>query len=634
VDTTACCAYIEAAPGHHRETRLSTAVAQQGSAATLPTVWTVLARPLTQVVIGVAGLLGAAGAFALVATSDHLVDPVAYGLQISLLVAGTVAAALLWIVRRPGNRIALLLLVLALAGLLISLQGASQPLLHSIGVADDVAMFMLAYVVVFAFPYGRVSGVPERLILAGFAGYFLVGFVPYLFFSPIVSGGAPLAGCNAQCPTNALMIDDRPRIAASFGSDLAWVVIALASATILCLVYRLVTASRPRRRALLPVYVPALMLTVPLLAFHGFAAGILHLEGSTLERIGWSVTFGRTLLPYGFLLAIVQTSFFAGSALKRIMGRVGTDASAAQLRSIVAESLDDPSLELAFRVDRSVGFLDSRGEPVPASRLEDRRTASPVGRQGETVAVILHDPALSTDPELVRAAGQAVLLALEAGRLETELRSTTDELVASRARLLAVGDAERRKLERDLHDGAQQHLIALRMKVGLARELAEKDPEVAARLADVGNELEVVLHELRNLAGGVYPPTLRELGLGAALTAVAQRSVPPATVEVDGIGRYPAEIEAAVYFACVEALQNAGKHAGANARTDVRLWQSEGVLCFEIRDDGVGFDLASSREGVGLVNMADRVAALAGTLAVDSAPGGGTRVRGLIPLSA
>ena len=172
----------------------------------------------------------------------------------------------------------------------------------------------------------------------------------------------------------------------------------------------------------------------------------------------------------------------------------------------------------------------------------------------------MHDAALDTDPELVAAAGQALLLAIENGRLTDELQSTNTELRATRARILATGEAERRKIERDLHDGAQQHLVALSIRVGLARELA--DPEAAQRLDDVGKELEEILEELRDLAHGLYPSVLRDFGLREALASVVRRSALPAKLEAPAIGRYAEDVEAAVYFCCVESLQNAAKHAG------------------------------------------------------------------------
>jgi signal transduction histidine kinase len=610
---------------------MSTVAAEQASVSAAHIATTYFTRRSTLAAIAGASLLAAVGGGLLLATSDHLVDPVAYGIQVAVMVVGTVGAALHWLVRRPGNRLGIALLALAVATAAIALQGASNPLLHSTAVLVEPALFLLAYYVVFAFPDGRAGRV-EKLLLGALTLYFLVGFVPYMFFSPVVSGGAPLAGCNEACPTNALMIADRPTIATSFGSDLSYVVIAIASAILVCLLYRLVKATRPRRRALLPVYVPALMLTIPVLIFHGVVTQLLHVDANTISKAGWSVTIGRSLLPYGFLLAIVLSAFFAAGALKTIVGRIGDNASASQLRTILAHALDDPSLDLAFRVDKA-GFVDSSGTPVPPTRTAGS-SATPVVRDGEAVAVIIHDPALNTDPELVRAAGQALLLALERGRLQSELGSTSAELRASRARIVAAGDAERRRIERDLHDGAQQHLVALRIRIGLAAELAEKDPHVAERLTDVGAELEEILRELRSLAQGLYPPVLRQFGLREALASVSRRSAPPAKLETAAIGRYDEDIEAAVYFCCVEGLQNVGKHAGADAKAVIRLWQRGNDLWFEISDDGAGYDVESAANpGNGLTNMGDRLAALGGTLAVDSAPGHGTRVRGTLPVA-
>ncbi len=196
---------------------------------------------------------------------------------------------------------------------------------------------------------------------------------------------------------------------------------------------------------------------------------------------------------------------------------------------------------------------------------------------------------------------------------------------------MATGDAERRRIERDLHDGAQQHLAALSIRVGLAREFA--DPEAAQRLDDVGKELEEILEELRDLAHGLYPPVLREFGLREALASVVRRSAPPAKLEAPAIGRYSEDVEAAVYFCCVEALHNAAKHAGLGATAVIRLWERDGRLDFEIVDDGAGFDVESAwGSGNGFTNMTDRLASVGGTLSVDSAQGRGTTVRGSLPV--
>ena len=629
-------AYIRRAaggtPNRWREGELATVASEQAAVSTPSIGASIALRRSTFALIASCGALAAIGGGLLVATSDHLVDPVAYGSELAVMTFGAVAAALYWLVRRPGNHLGWLLLALAGASAAMTLQGASSPLLHSLGVLADPIVFVLAYYVVFAFPHGWLTGWWERALLVAMSGYFVVEFFPWFFFSPVVSGGAPLARCNAECPSNALMIADHPTVATSFGTNLSYAVIVIICATIACLLYRLATATRPRIRALVPVYVPALALSVPVLLFHGIVVDLVKLDSASVRDVGWFLTVGRTLLPYGFLIAIVQAAFFAAAALKRIVGQLAAGPTAPQLRTILAKALDDPSLEIAFKVDLAEGFVDSSGSAT-VPHTESGRTATPVERNGHVIAMILHDDALSTDPELVEVAEQAVLLALDNDRLASEVRLANAELRETRARMVSAGDAERRKIERDLHDGAQQHLVALRIKVGLASELA--DPEAAGRLADIGAELEEILEELRDLSHGLYPPTLRLYGLFRALANVARRSATPVRLEASpSIGRFREDIEAAVYFCCVESLQNVAKHAGAGARASVRLAECDGRLHFEIEDDGAGCDEAAWESGAGIANMTDRMAAVGGALAIEASPGDGATVRGVVPVVA
>jgi signal transduction histidine kinase len=238
--------------------------------------------------------------------------------------------------------------------------------------------------------------------------------------------------------------------------------------------------------------------------------------------------------------------------------------------------------------------------------------------------------------ELARQVG----LALHNVRLDSALQASLDEvrrkaeeLQASRARIVAAGNAERRRIERNLHDGAQQRLVALAVKLRLAHQLADVDVEQAkGMLEELRGELREAVEELRTLAHGIYPPLLMDQGLAAALGSAADRAALPTRMEADSTGRYPTEVEAAVYFCCLEALQNAAKHAGHQATATVRLWEESGALRFEVADDGAGFDPASKGQGAGFVNMSDRLGAIGGTLQVDSTPGVGTRVRGTVPL--
>lgn len=610
---------------------MSTIAANPAGSRRVPLLTAALASREARLVVGIGGAFAGVAAAVLVATSGHLVDPLAYGLEIGVVLSGTVFVALYWAVHRPGNRLAGLLLAYAACAAGLSLQGASAPLLHSIGVLFDAPIFLLGFYLVFAFPRGVVEGILERVLLAAVAWALLATFVPWFFFSPVVSGGAPLAACTADCPTNPLMIADRPGIADGFGTMEEYLAAIVAVAIVAGAVYRIATVTRPRGRALLPVYVPLLLLTVPFAIRHAAQAGLISLTPATSDRVGWAVTAGRVALSFGFLVAIWQAMLFAGLTLETILGRFGRRRDARELRDIVADALDDPALELAIEVGRGTGFfVDSDGDLIHVERAAEGRSITPIHRGGETVAYIVHDQELDTDPELVRAAGQSVLLALENGRLESELRSRTAELRTSRGRIVAASDAERRKLERDLHDGAQQRLMAIQIKLALVREQIEDD-ELAAELDEIGDDASAAVAELRSLAHGIYPTVLRERGLADGMRSYA-RVVPLSIDVVDGgVGRCAPEVEAAVYFCSIEAVQNAVKHAGPGARVMVRLARDNGSIRFSIEDDGSGFDTTAASDGAGLTNMRDRIGAAGGELEIVSSPASGTRIVGSVP---
>ena len=210
-----------------------------------------------------------------------------------------------------------------------------------------------------------------------------------------------------------------------------------------------------------------------------------------------------------------------------------------------------------------------------------------------------------------------------------------DELRASRERIVTAADAERRSIERDLHDGAQQHLVLLNLKLGLAQRQIAQDPASAEdAFGELRTELDRALAQLRDLAHGIYPTSLENDGLPGALRDAVERAAIPTTLEFDGTSRYPPELEAAIYFCCLEALQNASKHGGENATATVRLGEHDGALAFAVTDTGPGFDVTSATTSTGLQNMTDRIGALGGDLTITSSPGQGTRVTGTIPLAA
>ncbi len=235
-----------------------------------------------------------------------------------------------------------------------------------------------------------------------------------------------------------------------------------------------------------------------------------------------------------------------------------------------------------------------------------------------------------------RADPDSTLRALELdadARQKRELQALLDDLRAAQRRVAAAGDAERRRVERDLHDGAQQRLMAIRLELGLVRELLDDDPRAAGqRLDELHHELDATVEQLRELAHGLYPPLLASDGLYAALVSVARHSPMPVTVEGDGMARAPRSIESAAYFCCLEALQNATKHAGSGATVSIHVASCEHALRFRVSDDGAGFDPEAVRPGYGLINLRDRIDALGGQVEVVSAPGQGTTVQGRIPL--
>jgi signal transduction histidine kinase len=272
-------------------------------------------------------------------------------------------------------------------------------------------------------------------------------------------------------------------------------------------------------------------------------------------------------------------------------------------------------------------------EVTPSSMLE------PIRHQGELLGAlsVVKRPGESitaTEEKLVRdLVGQAGLVMRNVGLTE-DLLETIEQLRTSRQRLVAAQDEERRKLERNLHDGAQQQLVALSVKLRLLDQLVERDAAKAKEItAQLQGDTTEALEELRDLARGIYPPLLADQGLAAALGSQVRRSAVPVTIEAEGIGRYAREAEAAVYFSCLEALQNVAKYASAS-RATVRLMDGEGRLRFEVTDDGVGFDPSTSSYGTGLQGIADRLAALDGSMEIRSTPGAGTTLAGSLPVGA
>jgi len=354
-------------------------------------------------------------------------------------------------------------------------------------------------------------------------------------------------------------------------------------------------------------------------------AAIFQPARERLHRLANRLVYGQRASPYEVL----------ADFSKRIAGALSVDEVLPRMAEAAANGVGATRSRVRVYVP---GGRD-RGVAWPADALPGpfERTV-PVLHQGTPVGEIgvsksAREPITSAEDKLLTDLALQAGLAFENVRLDLELQSRLAELQASRQRIVAAQDAERRRLERDIHDGAQQELVALAVNIRVARELIRSDPaEAESLLAELGDHAESALMTLRDLARGIYPPALVDRGLSAAVEAHIAKTCPEVQLAADGVGvgRYPAEAEAGVYFCCLEALQNRAKHApGSRGRVDLR--SEDGWLTFTVSDEGPGFEPARAGAGSGLQNMADRMAALGGGLEVRSAPGHGTTVSGRVP---
>ncbi len=308
---------------------------------------------------------------------------------------------------------------------------------------------------------------------------------------------------------------------------------------------------------------------------------------------------------------------------------LGAPTPSTGLRDALARALGDPSLELAFWFPAESCYVDGDGGMVKLPDEDSGRSATLVERDGQPIAVLLHDPVLEHNAELVASVCAAASLALENERLHAELRARLVELQASRARLVEATDAERRRIERDLHDGTQQRLVSIAMSLGLLETKLPGQPTVAKPIVRETREaLALALEELRELTHGINPPLLTERGLPAALDELCRRAGLPTHLELAIDRRLPDQIESAAYFLVSEALTNAAKHSHGSEVRVAAFCESQ-TLTLEVADDGIGG--ATTAGGSGLRGLADRVEALGGRFTVSSPPGRGTTLRAEIP---
>jgi signal transduction histidine kinase len=563
--------------------------------------------------LGLAGCAAASIALALALTNEAIGTDLGEPLVIALLadwitVAYVLGGLIAWR-RRPDSRFGPLMIVAGFLMFLSTLAWSTNDFAFTLGQSLDMLLPVLFLHVFLAFPDGRLHGRFERLLVA----------IGYVVAITLELARMALGGFGEH---NLLELTQN----AGAAEAVRHVQLLTISAICLCgvgvLALRRLRSGRPLRRTstlLVDAFALGLVMIAALLVSATF-------NGPWLHQIRWATFITLGLAPVAFVIGLMSARL-ARSAVGDIFIELRRDPDPADLRDALARALRDPSLALAYWLPEFQTYADLEGTAVELPEDGDR-AVTPIDRGGVRIAALIHDPSLRDEPELLEAVTAAAWIAIENSRLHVELRARLEELQGSRARIVEAGRNERKRLERNLHDGAQQRLVALSLEISLLEEQLADDPETAERLAAARREIAVSLDELREVARGLHPAVVSGHGLDVALEQLVAKAVVPVDLTVEIESRLPEATEVAAYYLVSESLANVAKHANAtSARVDVT--RRNGDVVVEIVDDGVGG--ADESRGSGLRGLADRVEALGGSLRVWSPLGEGTRVRAEIP---
>jgi len=677
-------------------------------------------------------LASAAASLALVLSSNHESDPAARAALIVGLGMIFVVCGLIAIVRRPENRIGLLMVVVGFFWFLTSLAEANRPTVFTVGLALSLLIYGAFAHVILAFPSGRLgTPVARAIVLLAYVDVTVVQWLLMLFKGHI---GLTNLSCS-DCPRNVFVVAHNHAAAVAMDNLQRGIGLALVWAAVIVLWRRLRNATPAARRTLLPVVVTS---SVSILLI-GAQLVTTSFDRSAAGTLNWFVLASFATVPIGFLIGLLR-SRLARSGILRLVVDTSDEPSLREAELALREALGDPTLRLAYWLDDVQGYVNVRGKPFDIPEETPTRVTTRIDYAGRPIAALLHDSALLDEPDLLNEVVGVVRMGLEKDRGERALRATEirnralldaipdlmfrvsldgryldyrapsdydlvvtevvgktvwdrlpkeladrlmaagrkaiderevqtleyeldfdhelryfegrvaasgddeflfivrniterklqeRELQASRARIVAAGDEERRRLERNLHDGAQQRLVSLSLALRLAQSQLKTNPGASDQMLESArDELTQALEELRELARGIHPAILTDRGLPAALEALAARAPLPVEIE-HGDANLPPPVEAAAYYVVSEALANVAKYAQASC-VRVSVAQQNGAACVQVADDGIGG--ADPTHGSGLRGLADRVAALDGTLKVESEPGVGTTIRAEIPL--
>ena len=527
------------------------------------------------------------------------------------------AAGLIAWARRPHNRIGALLTAVGVAWLGWGLWAADIPVLTALGLLCGMLPFVVTVHLLLAFPSGRLEHGGERALVA--LGYLLI---------PLVQVPTQLLGASRDDGITILDVVDDPAVA-----DLAQAVQVAAQGALLVaaavLLARRLRAEDPGwRRVAAPLYLAgltALAFVVLVEALHG--TGFTAAGGTAVDVLDAVAIAAVMVLPIAFLWVMFRGGFARAGELAELLGRLAdAPLGSAHLADAVADALGDPTATVAYWLPGEQRYVDAGGAELES---DSHRGVEEVSHDGSRVGAIVYDRRLLRETEPLRSVASTVGLALERERLAAELRAGARELRASRARLAEAADDERRRIARDLHDGAQQRLVLLAIESERLARRADEPAAVRQAAAELRAGLDAALTDIRGLVQGIVPPLLAERGLATAVEELAAQAPVPVTLTVErGELEAPEHVQSTAYFVVSEALANVAKHAGAS-RATVLVRRSDGVLRIEVSDDGVGG--ADRTRGSGLDGLADRVAALGGTFAVEGAPSAGTSVRAELP---
>jgi signal transduction histidine kinase len=519
--------------------------------------------------------------------------------------------------RQPENRFGALMTAIGFSACLAGLRVSTEPWVFIFGLLFITSQWALLYHMLLAFPGGALQSRLERVLVA--ATYFsawVVHPVQVLFQDTTA----------LALPENPLLIEGNRDLSVTLSRSRFWLALVLLGALAVILARRWATASSSQRQALGPVLVSG-GLVMALLGIW-YAAMLAYVDEDVVRAIEDARYVVMCTVPFAFLAGLLRSRVAGASAVSEVVARLG-DPSVR--RSGIGHALDDAldgtSLELAYLTPDG-GYVDRAGRHVTLPPQDPDRACTALEAGDQPAVVLTYDTSREEEHELVHAVVAAASLSLENERLAADLQAKVEEVSASRARIVESGDAARRRLERDLHDGAQQRLVSLALNLRVIGSRIDGDPETVRHLDAARRELDQALEELRELARGLHPSVLSDRGLAAALEGLAQRAPLPVRLEATLGERLPDRVESASYFVVAEALTNVARYAQAD-QASVNVTRADGLVLVEVSDDGVGG--ADPAAGSGLRGLLDRVSALGGTIEVDSRPGEGTTVRAAIP---